>query len=75
MANTSTLSKEERKKTKRAVAQEAQDGKSAEAPRIRPRLGEAQSEEDGTRHGEAVKSSTWHLALGNCGERVTAFMG
>ena len=65
MANTSKLSKEERKKAKRAVAQEAKDGKSAEAARICPRFGEAQSEEDGTRHGEALRSGTWHSALGN----------
>jgi hypothetical protein len=43
-------------------AQEKKDGKSAEASRIRARLGEAQSEEDGTRHGEAVDKE----ALGNC---------
>jgi len=30
-----------------------------------PRVGEAQSEENGARHGEAVASGTWQLALGN----------
>ena len=66
MANTSKLSKEERKKAKRAVAQEEKDGKSAEASRIRARLGEAQSEEVGTRHGEAVDRAAlgnWHLVI------------
>ena len=64
MANTSTLSKEERKKSKARIAQEAQDGQSAEAPRICPRFGQAQSEEDGTRHGEAVEGALGiqHLA-------------
>jgi hypothetical protein len=45
-------------------AQESEGGKAAEAAGICPWLEEAQSEEDGARRGEAVKGSTWHLALG-----------
>jgi hypothetical protein len=47
-------------------AQEEKDGDSAEASRIRARFGEAQSEEDGTRHGEALDRAAlgnWHLAI------------
>ena len=48
-------------------AQESKGGKAAEAPGVRARLEEAQSEEDGARPGEAVKAthlafSIWHLA-------------
>ena len=64
MANTTKLSKEERKKVKTHRPQESEDGKAAEAAGVCPWLEEAQSEEDGARRGEAVKGSTWHLALG-----------
>ena len=44
------------KENQTRVAQEAQDGESAEAPRVRARIEEAQSEEAGTRSVETVIS-------------------
>jgi hypothetical protein len=50
MANTKKLTKEERKKAKR-LAQEDENRKAEEAPRLRARIEKAQSEEIGTRPG------------------------
>ncbi len=50
MANTKALSKEERKKAKRTSRKKRRQ----ETPRIRARLKEAQSEEDGTRNRQAL---------------------
>jgi hypothetical protein len=51
-------------KVKTYCPQESENRKAAEAAGICPWLEEAQGEEDGARRGEAVKDSTWHLALG-----------
>ena len=51
MANTKALSKEERKKAKRTARKKAS---AQEAPRICAWLQEAQDEEDGTRHSQAL---------------------
>ena len=49
---------------KARVAQETQSGKAAEAAGISSRIEEAESQEDGTRPGEAV-TSTQHSAVSN----------
>ena len=65
MANTKALSKEERKKAKRTARKK--QAKEA-AARLRSRLQEAQSEEIGARHGQAV-TGRWHSATWFCSEK------
>ena len=57
MANTTKLSREERKKVETNRPQETQGGKAAEAPRLRSRIEEAEGQEVGPRPGEAVRAA------------------
>jgi hypothetical protein len=61
-------------KSKTHIAQESEDRKTAEAAGICSWLEEAQSEEDGSRRGEAVKPalSIWHLARNVRGQMLIA---
>src|ERR1700686_2830296 len=56
------------------AAQESKSRKASEAAGIRPRLEEAQREEDGARRGEAINGSAWP-ATGFAGQVLTHDFG
>ena len=56
MANTKSLSKDERKKAKRTARKKRKAEKPLGKRTVRPWIGQAQSQEDGTWHVEALVS-------------------